>query len=85
MEKENLGGCLMPDWQAKLVEERAELLKKTLALKNTLDDKKNLKLSNREWEMLRSQFCVMREYVQILTDRCVYYGLIEAGDLNLHY
>lgn len=75
----------MPDWQARLVEERAELLKKTIALKNTLDDKKNLKLSNREWEMLRLQFGIMREYVQILTDRCVYYGLIEAGDLNLHY
>lgn len=87
MEKENLhpGGALTPQWQLDLVEERKALLQKTINLKNTLDDKKGLKLSNREWQMLQVQFNFMRGYLQILTDRCVYYGLIESGDLGLRY
>ena len=48
-------------------------------------DDPDMKLNNREWEMLRAQFCFMRDYLQALTDRCVYYGLIESGDLGIHY
>lgn len=86
MENQNLGGAaLAPQWQLNLVEEREALLQKTINLKNTLDDKKGLKLSNREWQMLQCQFNFMRDYLQILTDRCVYYGLIKSGELGIHY
>ncbi len=75
-------GCT--PWQDRLVEERSQLLYRTITLKKHLDDPE-VKHNRMEWEMLQRQFCAMREYLQILTDRCVYYGLIEAGDLGLHY
>ena len=71
-------------WQSRLVDEREELLERTIKLKKFVDNPEN-KLSHHEWEMLSLQFGFMREYLQVLTDRCVYYGLIEAGDLGLHY
>lgn len=71
-------------WQRRLVEERKELLYRTIKLKKAMDDP-DMKLNNREWEMLRAQFCFMRDYLQALTDRCVYYNLIESGDLGIHY
>ena len=74
----------MTFWQRRLVEERKELLYRTIELKKAMDDPE-MKLNNREWEMLRAQFCFMRDYLQALTDRCVYYGLIESGDLGIHY
>ena len=74
----------LPTWQMRLVEERKELLYRTIKLKKAMDDPEK-KLNNREWEMLRAQFCFMRDYLQALTDRCVYYGLIESGDLGIHY
>ena len=84
MEKEKMENSL-PEWQLRLIDERRDLLKKTIALKNAIDDKSGLKLTHKEWEMLANQYYYMREYLQALTDRCVYYGLIESGDLGLHY
>lgn len=81
------GDCPEPApelWKVRLLEERRELLARTIKLKKALDNPE-MKLSNREWEMLRAQFCFMRDYLQALTDRCVYYGLIESGDLGIHY
>jgi len=72
------------DWKTRLVEERKTLLEKTLKLKNTLEDRDTL-LSAVEWDMLRHQYGAMREYLQALTDRCVYYELIDAGNLHLDY
>ena len=70
----------IPAWQERLKQERTELLEKTLKLKVFMDDP-NTKLSKREWDMLQLQFSFMREYLQALTDRCVYYGLLEAAKL----
>lgn len=72
------------DWKVKLKEERAELLKKTIEIKNFIDSPE-AKLSWREWDMLNTQFHSMRGYLQALTDRCIYYKIIEGGDLNLLY
>lgn len=72
------------DWKVKLKEERAELLKKTLELKHFIDSP-DAKLSWREWDMINNQFHSMRNYLQALTDRCIYYKIIEGGDLNLLY
>lgn len=71
-------------WEIRLKEEREQLLQRTLDLKAAFDNP-DFKVNNNEWEMLRRQFSCMREYLQVLTDRCIYYGLIPAGDLNLHY
>lgn len=81
-EKAKIG---IPDWQERLIAERSELLEKTLKLKKTLDDKNGLKLTCREWDLLKQQFQSMKYYLQTLTTRCVYYGLIEAGDLGISY
>lgn len=72
------------DFKTRLVEERKELLEKTIKLKNAIDDPE-MKLNAHEWEMLRCQFGAMRDYLQALTERCVYYKLIPAGDLMLRY
>ena len=72
------------DWQLRLKNERAALLEETLKLKKIIDSP-DTKLNSREWEMLNHQFHIMRELVQVLTDRCVYYGLIDGGDLGLSY
>lgn len=72
------------DWQIRIKEERTELLQRTIKLKN-FTDSPNTKLSRKEWEMLMSQLHAMVEYLQALTDRCVYYELIESGDLGIHY
>lgn len=71
-------------WKERLVQERKDLLTKCIALKRHIDCPEN-KHNCVEWEMLRRQFNLMRDYIQALTDRCIYYGLIEAGDLGLHY
>lgn len=81
------GNCPEPApelWKVRLLEERRELLARTIKLKKAFDNPE-MKLSNREWEMLHSQYSYMREYLQVLTDRCVYHGLIESGDLGIHY
>lgn len=70
--------------KVRLLEERRELLARTIKLKKAFENPE-MKLSNREWEMLQSQYSYMREYLQVLTDRCVYHGLIEAGDIGIHY
>lgn len=75
---------LLEDWKLRLLEERANLLNNTIKLKNTIDSS-DMKLTCKEWDMLREQYHAMREYLQVLTDRCVYYELIEHGDLGLHY
>jgi hypothetical protein len=75
---------LLEDWKLRLLEERANLLNNTIKLKNAIDSP-DMKLTCKEWDMLREQYHAMREYLQVLTDRCVYYGLIEHGDLGLHY
>ena len=72
------------DWQLRLKEERNALLEKTIKLKKKIDDK-NFKANRLEWESIQHQFHLMRELCQVLTDRCVYYGLIEGGDLGLSY
>ena len=81
------GNCPVSEpelWKVRLLEERRELLARTIKLKKAFDNPE-MKLSKREWDMLNSQYCYMREYLQVLTDRCVYYGLIESGDLGIHY
>ena len=72
------------DWKTRLVEERKELLERCIKLNKAFDNP-DMKLNHREWDMLRRQFGAMRDYLQVLTDRCVYYGLIESGDLGIHY
>lgn len=72
------------DWKTRLVEERKQLLERTIKLKKAMDNP-DMKLNNKEWDMLKHQFCSMREYLQALTDRCVYYELIESGDLGIYY
>lgn len=72
------------DWKTRLVEERKQLLERTIKLKKAMDNP-DMKLNNKEWDMLKYQFCSMRGYLQALTDRCVYYELIESGDLEIHY
>lgn len=71
-------------WKERLIKERTELLNKTIKLKNHIDNP-DIKHNNSEWGLLCRQFAIMQEYVQILTDRCIYYNLIPSGDLNLHY
>ena len=74
----------IPEWQERLKEERTELLEKTIKLKIAIDDP-HMKLSKKEWDMLNSQFYYMREYLQVLTSRCVYCGLLDPVNLNLNY
>lgn len=71
-------------WQLRLKDERTRILNETLKLKAAMDDP-NVKMSLKEWELLRVQFGAMREYLQALTSRCIHYGLMEGGDLGLHY
>lgn len=68
----------------RLIDERKELLERTIKLRNAIDNPE-MKLNAHEWEMLHRQFSAMRDYLQVLTDRCVYYKLIPAGDLMLRY
>ena len=72
------------EWKARLIEERKDLLEKTIKLKKAFDNPA-LAMSNKEWEMLHEQFYAMKNYLQILTDRCIFYGLMESGDLGIHY
>ncbi len=64
------------DWQLRIKEERDELLKKAVKLRNFIDNPES-KANNREWEMMKRQLCTMREYLVALTERCKYYGLTE--------
>ena len=66
-------------WKVRLLEERRELLARTIKLKKAFDNPE-MKLNNREWEMLRAQFSFMRDYLQALTDRCVYYNWKDAPE-----
>lgn len=72
------------DWKTRLIEERKDLLEKTIKLKKAFDDP-SLAMSHKEWEMLHEQFSAMKNYLQVLTDRCIFYGLMESGDLGIHY
>ena len=74
----------LESWKLRLKEERTALLHKTLELKEALDDP-DFKLNHEEWSMLMRQFNIMREYLQVLTDRCKYYGIIQGGDLGIQY
>lgn len=71
-------------WQERLLDERKQLLDKTLKLTRCFTNP-DMKLSEREWQMLHRQHSAMREYLQVLTDRCVFYGLLEEGSLHLEY
>ena len=68
----------------RLIDERKELLERTLKLKAFMDNPES-KLNRQEWDMLFAQFRSMRDYLQALTDRCVYYPLIPSGDLGIQY
>ena len=72
------------DWQERLLKERFDLLQKTMKLKKVLDDP-DMKLNRKEWDMLSRQSFFMTDYLQVLTERCAYYGLIESCDLGLKY
>ena len=73
-----------PEWQKRLVQERTDLMQKTIRLKKILDDP-SVMMCKKEWDMLSRQYYVMSDYIQILTDRCAYYGLIESCDLGINY
>lgn len=74
----------MAPWLRELKQERDELLQKTLKLKVFMEDP-NSKLNKQEWDMIQRQFCYQRDYLQALTDRCVYYGILESANLHLEY
>jgi len=74
----------LPEWQERLLEERKELMERTIKLGKFLSDS-DAKLNHEEWKMLEGQYYHMKEYLQILTTRCVYYGLLEAVNLHLDY
>lgn len=74
----------LEDWQERLLDERKQLLERTLKLTRSFKNP-DIKLSQHEWHMLHRQESAMREYLQALTDRCVYYGLLEEGSLHLEY
>ena len=74
----------LPEWQERLLEERKELMERTIKLGKFLDDP-DAKLNHEEWKMLEAQYHHMKEYLQILTTRCVRYGLLEAINLYLDY
>lgn len=74
----------MESWLSRLKDERTELLERTLRLKQHIEDPDS-KHNKQEWEMLQSQFSFMRDYLQVLTDRCVYYGILESANLYLEY
>lgn len=76
-------GSSIPAWQLRLLEERDELRRRTIALKNTFSNPE-MKLNEQEWRLLHCQFDAMQRYLQILTDRCIYYELIfDPADLGL--
>ena len=70
------------DWKTHLTEERKDLLEKVIKLKKAFDNP-SLAMTHREWEMLREQFFAMQNYLRALTDRCVFYGLMESNDLSI--
>ena len=72
------------DWQERLLQERFDLMQKTIKLKKMLDDPE-VKMTRKEWDMLSRQSYYMTDYLQVLTERCAYYGLIESCDLGLKY
>ena len=72
------------DWQERLLKERFDLLQKTMILLKVLDDP-DMKLNRKEWDMLSRQSFFMTDYLQVLTERCAYYGLIESCDLGIKY
>lgn len=74
----------LPELQEHLLEERKELMERTIKLGKFLTDP-DAKLNHEEWKMLENQYFHMKEYLQILTTRCVYYGLLEAVNLHLDY
>lgn len=84
--EENLpkDGATLELWQERLVAERKELLDRTIKLKNMLDDGSK-PLSRKEWHMLECQYEHMRHYLQVLTDRCIYYDIIPSGDIGITY
>lgn len=77
-------GTQFESWKLRLKDERTALLHKTLELKEAFDDP-DFKLNHEEWSMLMQQFNIMREYLQVLTNRCKYYGIIQGGDLGIQY
>ena len=82
--EENVQKVTLELWQERLVAERKELLDRTIKLKNMFDDGSR-QLSRKEWRMLECQYEAMRSYLQVLTDRCVFYKIIPAGDLGISY
>ena len=74
----------MEPWLIRLKDERTDLLERTLRLKQHMEDPDS-KHNKQEWDMLQRQFSFMRDYLQALTDRCVYYGILESANLYLEY
>lgn len=74
----------MEPWLSRLKDERTELLERTLRLKVHMDHPESLH-NKQEWDMIQRQYYAMRDYLQALTDRCVYYGILESANLNLEY
>lgn len=74
----------MEPWLIRLKQERTELLERTLKLKQHIENPDS-KHNKQEWDMLQRQFSFMRDYLQALTDRCVYYGILESANLYLEY
>lgn len=73
------------DWQLRIKEERDGLLKKTIKLKNFIDNPES-KANYTEWELLKEQLRAMRDYLAVLTRRCRYYKLIDVSeDLDAFY
>ena len=72
-------------FKVRLIEERDELFQRTIALKNTFSNPE-MKLNEQEWKMLHRQYETMLRYLQVLTDRCIYYKLIvEPANLDSCY
>ena len=75
----------IPAWQERLLDERDELLQRAIALKKVFGNPE-MKLNEQEWRLLHCQFDAMQRYLQVLTDRCIYYKLlVEPANLGLCY
>jgi hypothetical protein len=82
--EEKITNGVQEAWKERLVRERFDLMQKAIRLKKIMEDP-NEAMSKKEWDMISRQYYVMSDYIQILTDRCAYYGLIESCDLGIHY
>lgn len=81
-EKDNYigeAGAPVPIWKERLIAERKELAERVIKLKKFLENP-DTKLHRKEWDMLEEQSRAMLHYLRMLTQRCIFYGLIEEVD-----